>query len=204
MKKLLIIALIGCLISPALAQETPSLRYHEFGIIFSSLNNFGLRYKYGNEKTMLRLSVLSMNLVSSNSSTDRSSDSSTIKQTGYGMGFRLGFDHKVPLFSSFSLLLGAEAALSYQYNHYTQTLNGTKSNEDIQTTFSPGLSFIFGVNYILKDHLVFGAEINPTVSYVYRTTKVKEPSEYTVKDNNINFSLSTAGAGLYIAYRFGK
>ncbi|MCX6285321.1 MAG: hypothetical protein NTW31_13935 [Bacteroidetes bacterium] len=205
MKKLLIIiALAGCLITPAMAQETPSLRYHEFGVIFSSLNSFGLRYKYGNEKTMLRVSLLAMNLYSLNSSSERNSDSSELKQTGYGAGFRIGFDSKLPLFSSFSLLLGAEAGFDYQYTHYTQTLNGTKSNENVQTSISPGLSFIFGFNYILKDHLVLGAEINPTVSYDNRINKYKEPKEYTVKDNRINFSLSTAGAGLYIAYRFGK
>ncbi len=30
------------------------------------------------------------------------------------------------------------------------------------------------------------------------------PEDYTEKENAINFGLSTAGAGLYIAYRFGK
>ncbi len=205
MKKLLIlIALSGCLTSQVIAQETPSLRYHEFGIIFSNLNNFGLRYKYGGEKTMLRVSLLSMNLFSSNSSSQRNSDSSKLKQTGYGAGFRIGFDSKVPLFSTFSLLLGAEAGLSYQYIHYTQTLNGTTSNENTETALYPGISFIFGLNYILKDHLVFGAEINPTVSYVKDITKYKEPTEYTVTNNHFNFNLATAGAGLYIAYRFWK
>jgi len=202
-KPMIILMLTGCFISLGLAQETPAPRYHEFGIIFSDLNNFGLRYKVGGEKTSFRFSLLTLNLLSSNQSSDPSSGG-TIKQTGYGGGVRIGFDNKVPLFGAFSLLLGAEVGLNYNYSHYTEELNGNASDEHITTTLDPGLSFIFGVNYILKDHLVLGAEINPTVSYTNMVTKYKEPQEYNDKSNKIAFSLVTSGAGLYFAYRFGK
>ncbi|MCX6287318.1 MAG: hypothetical protein NTY96_09395 [Bacteroidetes bacterium] len=205
MKKLIIVILLaGCLISPALAQQNPSPRFHEFGIIFSDLNNFGLRYKYGGDKSRFRFSLLTMNLLSSNLSSDQSS-SGTIKQTGYGAGFRIGFDNKVPLFGSFSLLLGAEAGLNYNYSHLIQTdPSGTTNLDQTETSLAPGLSFIFGVNYVVKDHLVLGAEINPTVSYVNDVTKHKQTQEFELKTKSIAFSLATAGAGLYIAYRFGK
>ena len=104
---IILIAVFGLFISPAIAQTDANLRYHEFGINFSSLNNFGLRYKFGNEKTMLRVSLLAVNLQSSNKQ-GQESDSSKIKQTGYGAGLRIGFDHKIPLFSTFNLLLGAK------------------------------------------------------------------------------------------------
>ena len=67
MKKLVILLLLAAYVSsPVLAQDKPSPRFHEFGIIFSDLNNFGLRYKYGSEKTKLRLSLLSTNLMMTN------------------------------------------------------------------------------------------------------------------------------------------
>jgi len=94
--------------------------------------------------------------------------------------------------------------LNYNYSHYSQTGSGVTNMDQTETSLVPGLSFIFGLNYIVKDHLVLGAEINPTVSYTNMVTKYKEPQEYNDKSNKIAFSLVTSGAGLYIAYRFGK
>jgi len=197
------ILLSGCFISSLMAQDQPPARYNEFGIIFSSLNSFGLRYKYGGDKTSFRLSLLTLNLGVSNSS-DNPTSGQTQKQSSYGAGLRLGFDHKVRLFSSFSLLLGAEAGIGYTYQHTTNTASGISTDERVDQYLTPTLSFIFGLNYILKDHLVFGAEINPTLMYAYQSTDYKQPSEYTSKSKTLEFSLFTSGAGLYIAYRFGK
>jgi len=205
MKKLLIIILFTeFLCGATVAQDNPSPRFHEFGIFFSSFDNFGLRYKYGNEKTRLRLSLLSMNL----SSMDNSSDNnyySTNKTTGYGAGIGIGFDNRISLYKNFSLLLGAELGLSYNYSH--QTLKGssdTLMHETKSKIFSPAISFLFGINYVVKDHLVLGAEINPTLSYNMRIEQRLNPTEYKDKVNSIMFSLLNTGAGLYIAYRFGK
>ena len=206
MKKLLvIIVLAGCLTSQALAQETPSLKYHECGIIFSGLNSFGLRYKYGSEKTKLRLSLLATNLFLGNGNNDNNGNGEVkSKSIAYGAGFLIGFDHNLPLFGSFSLLLGAEAGLSYSYSHQTLNRSDTVYSEQISSSFTPGLSFIFGLNYVIKDHLVLGAEINPTLYYTFQDDKSKKLNEWEDKTNRIGFSLATSGAGLYIAYRFGK
>ncbi len=205
MKKLLFILLFtGFLFGAASAQDNPSPRFHEFGISFSNLNSFGLRYKYGNEKTRLRLSLLSINLQALNGSTDNSQNSSN-KTTGYGAGIRFGFDHRIPLYKNFSLLLGAELGLTYNYSHQTtKTGNDTITSEIKDKTFSPGISFIFGLNYVVQDHLVLGAEINPTLSYNMLSDQRLNPQSYTNKTNTLNFSLTNSGAGLYIAYRFGK
>jgi hypothetical protein len=44
------------------AQETSNSQFYQAGISFSSLNSFGLHYKTGGERTMLRMSLLTMNL----------------------------------------------------------------------------------------------------------------------------------------------
>ena len=197
------ILLAGCFTGSLMAQEKPAARYNEFGIIFSDLNNFGLRYKHGGEKTSLRVSVLTMNLTSLNQTSDQGSGGS-LKDNLFGGGIRLGFDSKVKLFSTFCLLLGAEAGLSYHYQHYTGESDGITNDERKVTSLVPSLSFIFGVNYILKDHLVLGAEINPSFLYIFEKASYSKPTEYTEKSQSIQFNLASTGAGLYIAYRFGK
>lgn len=207
MKKIFMLILFTELLcAPILtfAQENHTSKYHEFGITFSSLDNFGLRYKFGSEKTMLRLSLLSMNLSTLNTSTDRS-QTGTNKTTGYGAGIGIGVDHKISLYKNLSLLLGGELGLSYTYNHMTlYSDNDSLTTEYKQMTLSPRVSFIFGINYIVKEHLILGAEINPTLSYTLRSDKRLSPEQYTSNTNIFGFSLTTAGAGLYIAYRFGK
>ena len=204
MKKLLItFVLLACVIVPARAQEKPAQKFHEFGIIFSNLDNFGLKYKYGGQKTMLRVSLLSLNL-GSNKQWGRDIDSNSIKQRNYGIGFRIGLDHKIPLFSTFSLLIGGELGMNYNNGYYYSESKGASVSERKSWSISPVISFIFGLNYILKDHLVLGAEINPTVSYSYGITKLIQPIEAQVTASNFGFSLATSGAGLYIAYSFGK
>lgn len=204
MKKLIIIiALAGCMIATAHAQEKPSLRYHEFGIIFSNLDNFGLRYKYGTEKTRLRISLLSLYLNTLQTSY-KPNDSTFRKGTGYGAGFRIGVDHSIPLFETFSLLLGGELGVNYVYDKTSIVADGWDPVEQSSWTLTPGISFIFGVNYVIKNHLVLGAEINPTLAYNYSVSKHQKPQEYDEKSERVIFNLATSGAGLYIAYRFGK
>ena len=203
MKKLMTIFLLtGCIIGNITAQETPSLRFHEFGISFYNLNSFGLRYKYGTEKTRLRITLLALNLASSSQSGRQ--DSIDQKNRGYGAGFRIGFDHSITLAGTFSLILGGELGLNYNYSYWNTRNPGYSPDEYTQWSISPGISFIFGINYVLKDHFVLGAEINPTLSYTYGISKYKQPQEYQVTANNLVFNLVTSGAGLYIAYRFGK
>ena len=44
------------------AQQEKPLHYYQVGINFSSLNSFGLDFKTGSEKTLFRMSLLSLNL----------------------------------------------------------------------------------------------------------------------------------------------
>jgi len=195
--------LAGCFTASLMAQDKPPSRYNEFGIIFSDLNNFGLRYKHGGETTSLRVSLLAMDMVS-NKQTSGQNSGGSFKQSEIGGGFRLGFDSKVKLFPAFCLLLGAEAGLSCDYGHFTLETNGVTTDDHKIKSYTPSISFIFGVNYVIKEHLVFGAEINPSVFYAFQTETYSKPSEYTNKLQILQFKLASTGAGLYIAFRFGK
>lgn len=189
------------LASKLCAQQNPAPRFHEFGISFATLNDFGLRYKYGGEKTMLRISMMALDLGSTKSTTEISSTIETTDKT-YGGGFNIGFDHRIPLYANFNLLLGAEIGLAYTYDHSVRKQNDLELVEK-KNTYTGGLSMIFGVDYTLLDHLVLGAEINPTIAYQYSILKASE-SEFQQKSQGWEFRLVTNGAGLYVAYRFGK
>jgi hypothetical protein len=103
-------------------------------------------------------------------------------------------------------LLGAELLANYNYSHTHLNTSSSNYADETNSSVSPGVSFIFGLNYILKEHLVMGAEINPTLFYSYATYIRSAPSEseYKQTTNQFSFNLATQGAGLYIAYRFGK
>ncbi|MDP4282151.1 MAG: hypothetical protein Q8867_08385, partial [Bacteroidota bacterium] len=203
MKKFwIIIFLSGCFIIPVKAQQTPSLKYNELGISFYDLNGFGFRYKHGNDKTMFRLSMLTLDVVSNNQKIKMNNYPES-KQSGYGLGMRIGFDNRVPLYKNFSLLLGGELGINYLY----QTINNgdsitSSTSKHTQWTISPGVSFIFGINCVIREHLVLGAELNPTLAYSYSETKNDYPYfHYKTTSTNFSFNASTSGAGVYIAYR---
>src|SRR5665648_1277434 len=59
MKKLtVLLVLIFILLNDLYSQEKTTSK--EVGLYFSSLNSFGVRYKFGNEKRMFRLTALSL------------------------------------------------------------------------------------------------------------------------------------------------
>ena len=185
------------------AQQENSLRIHQVGITFTSLNQFGINYKTGNEKTLLRLSLLSLNL-RNQAEWGRPEDSLDVKTQGYGVGFRLGFEKRVPVVAHLDFIWGIEAGCNYSYNK--QIAKAPYSNlerKDWNTT--PLVNFIAGVNYTISDHLVIGAEITPGIQYSYGKTKTINNSQ-TVEttSSSFGFGFSSSSASLSLAYRFAK
>lgn len=181
--------------------DTILRKHHELGITFSSLNSFGLKYKYGSEKNLFRLSVLSLNLSSNNKKTGTDDNQKT---SGYGAGISLGWEHHFILTRAFQLYFGIEAGASYSYSMDTYY----HVVEFSQTTWSinPSLSVIFGAGYTLNKRFVFSAEIAPGVIYSYGKTFIDQqgehPQDYTI--NNLWVGISMSSANLTIAYCFGK
>jgi hypothetical protein len=60
MKKFLFSMVIILIIPVASIAQDVKNRIHEAGISFSSFNSFGVRYKTGTEKTLFRLTLLSV------------------------------------------------------------------------------------------------------------------------------------------------
>jgi opacity protein-like surface antigen len=187
----------------AFAQQEKSLRIHQVGIKFSNLNSFGLQYKTGGEKTLLRLSVLSLNM-GLNANWGKPEDSLEIKSSNYGAGFLIGFEKRIPVIAKLDFIWGLEAGVSYFYQKQKQASIGN-DYETKDWRLSPGLDVILGVNYTFSDHLVIGAEITPGIYYAYGKTKTTTNSVTSDRTNsNFGFSFNNTSAALTLAYRFGK
>ena len=181
------------------AQDQTSSKIHELGLTFSNLDNFGIRYKCGNQKILLRFSALSMNL-SSNNDWGRTQDSIDRKSTGYGAGFRIGFEKRIVVVPDFCLLLGSD--LGFAYN-YSKTDYGNGVLKDWRIT--PEIFFVFGAAYQIGKNVVISAEVAPSLNYTHgRQQIIRSGSDTEITLNDVRFGLSNYGASITLAYKFIK
>jgi len=204
MKKLFLTLMIFFFIGMTLAfsqDQTPS-RVHEFGLTFSNLDNFGIRYKTGTQKTLLRLTLLAMN-ISASHHYGREQDSIDQKQTGMGAGLRAGFEKRILIVQNFQLLLGSDIGISYDFNKQDISDNTFTMTE---WRISPGIGFVFGAGYQIGQHFILSAEVTPSLYYTFGKRKYSSSSSSgsEVTNNNFSFGLSNMGASITFAYRFLK
>jgi hypothetical protein len=193
MKLTRIVSLLSLtVLTSACAQEVPQ-KVHEAGLVFSSLNNFGLRYKYGNDHIMLRITALALN--GSNTSTDYSYYSSNtqneINSTGpsqyLGGGLNIGIEKRIPVHEKFYLYYGADLINAYsfskstkytpvseQYSYVnsnnvsiTQTASTNNSSNSNSSALSTGIGFVFGGAYKMNENFSIGVEWIPSLLYRY-------------------------------------
>lgn len=189
------------------AQEQKQARIHELGLTFANLNQFGIRYKTGNEKTLLRITALAMNLTSNNTY-GRESDSTSHKNSGAGAGFRIGFEKPIVLVKNFNLLYGLDFLGGFNYQKYNDEERYNYHYQGTIWSINTGIAFVFGGTYSLGDHFRFSAEISPALQYSYgeetRTVTGNENENRNWKSHEIDFGLSNYGASLTVGYRFCK
>ena len=192
-KTIILTVFIAVLItSTSFAQGKSITRVHELGLTFSSLSSFGLNYKTGSEKNLLRLSAL---FLSGSANWGKGND----PNTGAGIALFLGFEHRIGIGKNLDLKVGSDFGIFYNYN---------KEGGDYPSTvwqITPSVSFVFGACYYIGDKFVLSAEITPNLAYSYRheTTHMTDGTEVVQTSNNIYFGLNN-NASLTLAYRFGK
>jgi hypothetical protein len=186
------------------AQETSNPKIHQVGINFGSLNSFGLHYKTGNEKTMLRLSLLALNMAHV-SEWGRKEDSIEYKYQSYGAGFRIGFEKHIPVVARFDFIWGLEAGCNFSFEKNKRNVPYSTNYEQTRWSLSPLVNVILGATYTIADQLVLGAEITPGIIYSYGKSKTETDSGNTEgTTSGIDFGFNTHFASLSVAYRFGK
>jgi len=190
------------------AQQEKPHHVNQVGLNFSSLNSFGLHYKTGGEKTLFRLTLLSLNLGTS-SIWGRSQDSIDYKERQYGAGFRLGFERRVPIVSHLAFIWGLEAGCNFNYAYQKRESIYVYNNaESVGWSLIPMIDVVLGLTYTIADHFVIGAEIAPYLGYTYGKTNITNYTPDTRKieetTSGFNFGVSNNFASISLAYRFGK
>ncbi len=166
MKAALLIALI-VILNFALSAQTKSelnqkVIQHELGIA-AQLNNLGnpiLIYRVGVPKSLWRFSLLNLNHFNK---TDKNNDASANVQRSHEIGLRAGKEFRRPINEKFTLRYGAD--INFNYSSSKSQIVNTSQSPEIYQQFIYGINGVFGANYQITENLLFGAEIQPVISY---------------------------------------
>ncbi|MBB3188496.1 hypothetical protein [Microbacter margulisiae] len=176
------------------AQDVQPAPIHEIGISFNNLNYFGLRYKWGNDTTLYRITGLVLN---GSYAKDTPSSSGSLN-SGAGFGFAIGFEKRKPINNSLSFYDGLELLPSFNYS-YTNNENSWK-NTIFQV--NGGLGVVLGLSYKISSTIYLDAEVEPNVMYSYIINKTMGNGTTTkTRTSKFAFNLNNT-ANLTLSYRF--
>jgi hypothetical protein len=167
MKKIALLVLTISLSFYSTAQDNPKQK--EVGLVFSNFDNFGITYRFGNNKSLWRINAL---LINGNNST-RTTDSLSITNEGAGIGVQFGKEFRKKISNSIELRYGLDLAFNYRKSSRIVE-DGSIFNSDsdiISTTYTPSIKLVIGLNYVFNDNFLIGAELLPYFSYTSGKTK---------------------------------
>lgn len=186
-----------------MAQET--VKQKEIGLVFSSLNNFGLTFRTGTDKSLWRFNTLFM----TGGNFDNTADSLIRKQSNNGFGVAIGKEYRKELVDNLELRFGADISFTYSQSKsdYDDKTVNNYDQLNQQTTYSPGVNLVFGFNYKLGDNLMIGAELLPNFTYTTGTSTQKyyyinNGIEFKSDISGFSYGLSNTSALLSLVYRF--
>lgn len=184
MKKIELFAFFILIMSLTLYSQD-SQNINELGISFTSTTSYGIKYKFGTNDFLYRISVLSINGSTNSTKTD-----TTIKITNNnaGLSFSLGFEKIKPIKGNLSYYYGLDLIESYSYQK-----SSTLSNSS--WTLNSGIGGVLGFLYKINDNFNISTEIIPTIKYTYGKSG-------DIRANGLSIAGSTSGANITIAYRF--
>jgi hypothetical protein len=188
-----------------MAQERS--RQDEIGLVFSSLNNYGLTFKIGTEKGLWRFTTLNL----SGNSQKTVADSLTTKNTTTGFGLKIGREWRTTIIGNLEFRYGADLAFTYSHskNETDDTYVDKFSDTFESTTYTPGINLVLGFNYVFLNKFVVGFEALPYFNYATGTTTQKNSnSNYTnevkSKLSGFTYGLSNTSLLVSLVYRFGS
>lgn len=199
MKKLYIF-ITGILLSVTLtAQENTG--HKEIGIVFNSLNNFGVTFKTGSEKAFWRFNTV---YLGGSHLKHTRSDTLYSKISTCGMGLGAGREYRTNLAEKIQFRYGAD--LFFSFSKYRSLINDELNGNtriDKDHIYKFGLQFVVGLNYLISENFLAGIEVLPSVNYQYEVQKLKTntiDNKEIIK--GINYGLSNNSILITLAYRF--
>lgn len=201
MKILLLISFSLAISLSILAQEKS--KQQEVGLVFNDLNSFGLTYKTGSNISMWRFNALLIE----GDNINYESDSRNNRRFNTALYFKFGKEFHYVLVDNLEFRVGADVLFNYQKNKevFTDNLIENYSINRESVIYESGINLIFGVNYVINNKLIIGAEILPYISYTtgHNTVNNGNGSSENVQDiSGYSYGLSNQSAMLSIAYRF--
>jgi hypothetical protein len=180
-----------------LAQDTTKQK--EIGITFYGLNDFGLSYKVGSENALWRFQTLY--LTGSFGKDERSNLEEKMQHAE--LGFRIGREHRTLFFDKLEWRFGWDVSFSFLYLKRDARPSGLFTSVIKETLYQPGLNLVLGLNYLITDHIAFGVELLPGVSYGTGTrTQDNGDIEVEIDVSEFNIGFSSNAVLLSLNYRF--
>jgi hypothetical protein len=197
MKKFPVIVIFLLMPLYIVAQDTNG-GIHEFGLNLSGPHTFGVRYRSGNENTLLRLTLLSAE--GSNQNTKGGSNSS--KFGSFGVVFNIGFEKRKFISDKVGFYIGSDLLTSYTSNTNKYDNLSQKSKT---WTVSGGPGLVLGFVYKFNSDINVTAEVLPSIGYSYGKTTLNSNGVIISQTNTgITYGLSDTAANLTFSFRFGK
>ncbi len=187
MKKLFISLSLALVALFSQAQETDKI--HEIGLQFYNLDQFGIRYKVGNDKILYRITGISLGA----NKTDNNNPTNHNNSNHLRLGLRLGFEKPYAIDDKFGFYYGLELSGAHDQLQYKYDTTPEDNYKVINNNL--GLGVIIGCSYNISDRIKLSAEIIPGFNYYH-----SEQDER--KNDSFGFSASNGNAGLTLGYVF--
>ncbi|HTX87969.1 MAG TPA: hypothetical protein VMC08_03190 [Bacteroidales bacterium] len=211
-KSILLCTILLCaIVIPVVAQEEKPEKVKEIGLSFYNLNSFGVRYKTGTSKMLLRMNLVALDLGYLKSNTE-TFDSVPVKLGHFGVGFNLGFEKRIPVVKNLDFLIGLDLGANYGYSWNKQTDTPSYYLYKVTTwSITPMLDLVLGLNYHIGKKFCLSAEFDPYLSFTYgHFTTVKQYQESSDENKTtyihreVGFGASNTSASITLSYVIGK
>ncbi len=202
MKKIILI--LSCICSSFFLMAQEKTTNKEIGIAFSNLDEFGITFRIGSEKSLWRFNTILVSEVEYNYSLDeyKSTDGD------FNCGLKIGREYRKSVTENLELRYGTDISFRFSNSNYEYDSETDDSNDYNRETkyYIPGVNIVLGFNYILKNNFILGAEILPSINYYKRIDKYDYPNNNVENIKNktsyFKYNLSNSSAVLSLVYRF--
>ena len=192
MKKQVFILFLLALPCVLFAQEV--LKQREIGLVTRDFDSFGLSYKVGTAKSLWRFNTL----VAAGNKYEESSGDVTETRTNADVWLAVGREFHKTMAEKFELRYGLDVSFRYLRNK-----TDYETYVDDRKLYEPGVNLVVGLNYLLSENFVFGAEILPFFTYCTGTSERGGSENKLKKDvSGFDYGLSNSSVLITLSYLF--
>ncbi len=189
-----VILLIALTLSTFVMAQEKTTKLKEVGLTFRNLDQFGFSYKVGTSNELWRFNALSF----SGGSGDYEEGDYNKDNKNFDFSFSVGKEYRKLIAKNMEFRYGADLSFGYSYDKGSSV----SGRERKRKNYSPGINMVLGVNYIINDHIILGAEIMPSIVYSFNKSTTNDGEKTTYKDNHFRYGFDSSSVLLSLAYRF--